>query len=387
MQFQTAVIAAMLAGSASSTAQAGEPKPETTFEFSRHYTSNALDGPVARPDWYSTLRGAIENTMEHELGQTRISAEAQLRRYDSYNIENDGALSVAAVTTVKPSDAIELRGTLSLKLASEGGDLIVGPVILGLRTNKAVATSGLQAGFQLAPGTVLILEGGASHEDAGHTRFEDDILSPAQLDPDRQRVQTGATLTRKAGMLTYGGSVSAGYLHSHGTDLYGAFALEEYAARLHASLTAEGNWAIAASGGMHVLRIASADFTETKPVFEVTASKALPAGFTLRGAIKAAYDTSGSDDPLATWVRRMEAEGAYRVNPALQFGIGVFDERRDNIGFATRESERGYYGEAVWQTVSGVEVLLRIDVTEMVERPSGSEQETIDVKLALSRKI
>ena len=109
------LLLAALALAMPAAASAGEPKASLSIE--RHHPSNALDGPLALDDRYWLLRGALEDTIAHDFGATRIVAEFEARRYDLYDFENDAGFALTVETTVRPSDALELRGTLSWRRA------------------------------------------------------------------------------------------------------------------------------------------------------------------------------------------------------------------------------------------------------------------------------
>src|SRR5690606_33343940 len=110
-------IASAALGLRTADASAGEDaaSQKATFTLARHHTTNALDGPLALADWYTQLRGALEHTVAHDLGSTKLTADMELRRFDTYDFEDDATFGIGAETTARVSDTLELRGTLSVR--------------------------------------------------------------------------------------------------------------------------------------------------------------------------------------------------------------------------------------------------------------------------------
>lgn len=375
----------LLAADAGAGEQAASRK--VTFTLARHHTTNALDGPLALADWYTELRGALEHTVAHDLGSTRLTADMELRRFDTYDIEDDAAFGIGAETTIRASDTLELRGTMSVRTISDGDDIAVEDLIIGTRTRKTVLAGAFQAGRLLAPDTVLVLEAAAAREFAGRTHFQDGLLPATPLDADRDRLRLGATLTRTQGPVSYGASVTTGLRRTHALDPLPELLLLEHAARLHGSHTFRSEAYISGAIGFEMLQLADSGFSEIRPTFEVTAATPLPAGFSLRGVLRAGYDTTSTDDPLAVRVRRAEAELGFRASPAVTLSTGIFDERRDNLAIGNREMLRGVYGEVAWQANEDTSLALRVDLKRHLISVYDIEKRTVDVQIAATRKL
>ena len=370
-------------------ASAGEDAAshKVTFTLARHHTTNALDGPLALADWYTELRGALEHTIAHDLGSTKLTADMELRRFDTYDFEDDATFGIGAETTARVSDTLELRGTLSVRAISDGDDIAVEDFILGTRTRKTVLAGAVQAGRLVAPDTVLLLEAAGAREFAGRTHFQDDLLLPAALDPDRDRLRLGATLTRTNGPVSYGASVTTGLRRTHALEPLPELLLLEHAVKLHGVHTFESKASISAALGFEMLQLPDNGFSEIRPALEVTGASPLPAGFSLRGKLRAGYDTMSTDDPVAVWVRRAEAELGYQASPTVLLSTGIFDERRDNLAIGNREMLRGFYGEVGWQANENLNLVLRVDRKRHLISLSDIEKRTVAVQLAATRKL
>ena len=360
---------------------------KATLSLSRHHTTNALDSPLALNDWYSLLRGSIEKALEHDMGSTRIAGEFELRHFDTYDFEDDASAALSVSTTIRASETLELRSTLSLGLVSEGDDLAIGDVVVGMRTRRATFAASLQAGLRLSPDTILVLESAASREKPGKTRFQADVLAPVNLESTRDRIRFAATLTRTHGSFSYGVFGAAGLLRTDPIGLLPQLRIADYGARLHGRIATETGAVLSGAIGIEALKLLDAPFSQTRLSYDLAAETPLPAGLSLRGSLKAGYDLASKDDPLAVWVRRYQAETGYRATAVLRFGAGIFIERRDNIGLETTERLRGIYGEAVWQAREQLAVTLRVDSTKRAFEGLDFERRAIEVQLGLSAKL
>ena len=372
---------------ASAHAQPTEQLSQATASVSRHFSSNALDLPTSLPDWYTQLRGSVSEIVAHDLGSTRVSGEFNLRKFDTYSHEDDAAGGLSLATTLRPTNSLELRGTLSLGLVSEGDELVAGNAMVGMRTLRTTSAMALQAGMQLSPATVLVLEGSAMHERSGKTRFKGGLLPPTRLDPTRDRGRLSTTLTQTQGSFSYGLYAAAGIVRSAPIGLLPALRTADYAARLHARYASPEGFSLSGSAGIEVLNLLGTSFRQARAAYEFSVETPLATAFSLRGALKAGYDLSTRDDPLAVWVRRFQAEAQYQANAVLRFGAGIFLEGRENIGLETRERLRGIYGEAVWQAFEKVALTFRVDGTRRATVGFDDARRSIDIQLGISTEL
>ena len=390
MRVIPALVGSLVAGLHATDAGAGEAgrqPPKASVSLARHHTTNALDAPHALRDWYTVLRGSLEDTLTHDLGTTRFAAEFDLRRFDTYAIEDDFALAAVAETTARPSEALELRGTLSLHLSDEGDDLALGKTVVGTRTGQAILSAAAQAGLRLAPDTTLVVEGLVSREIAGNTRFERHLLPALKLEPDRTRLGVGATLTRSLGPFSYGANGAAAWRHSEPAGIYSRIAIAEYTARLLGTLKLPGGATVGAAAGVQMLHLTSASFRQMRPTYELAAALPLPAGFSLNASLRGAYDTRTRDDPVAARLQRAEVEAGYQASPTVRLGTGVFAEERENLALGYETTARGLYGQAAWQPWEHTEITVRVDAVRRTQSVPALKWRAIDAQVAISRKL
>jgi hypothetical protein len=376
-----------LSGFSAMAADETAPTVKGEVTLSRHHTTNVLDSPLARADWYTLLRGALEETFAHEHGATRIMAHLDLRRHDRYSIEDDAALALAAETTLRVSETFELRGTLSLRLAEEGDELALADGFIGMRTGRMVPAVQLQAGWKLSPETTLTVEAAAARDMPGRTRFEAGLLPDTRLEPVRERLRMMATLSRNMGRLSYGALAGTGFTRAHAVGDLSRLDIHDHTQKLLAQLTLPEGPTLAASAGFQMLMLPAASFREIRPTWEVAAQLPLADRLSLRGSFKGAYDMVSNDDPVAVWLRRLEFVAAYRAAPALTLGAGIFSQRRDFLGMGTGETSRGAYGEAVWRAREKLAVTLRLEAVRTIFLPLAIERRGLDAHIAVKADL
>lgn len=381
--------ATVVLGLLAAEARAGEAGQARTgaVTLARHHTTNALDGPVEVADWYSQLRGSLTETVSHDLGTTRLTAGLDVRRYDRTVIENDASLALGTDTAVRVSETLELRGALSLRLVDEGDDIAVGDVILGTRTRRTLASASLQAGFRLAPQTVLAVEGTAARELSGKTRFQDEIAPPEKLDPDRTRLRAGAALTHTSGSASIGASVDAGLMRSGAAGLLAAFDRHDMSARIFGAYALDNGASLSGEIGVESVRLAGNPFRETGPAFAAAVVLPVTGALSLHGSLRAGYDLASTDDPLAVWARRAETEAGYRFGPAFRLGVGAFDEWRRFLAYGTDERGRGAFAEAAWTPDEHFVVLFRVDAVRRTLFPLGLPRNAIETQIAVTARL
>lgn len=366
-----------------------EPSPvSVTTSVERHYTSNALDRSHAVADWYTLMRGSLQHEFMHEAGTLRFGVEAEARRYDTIGIENDRAAALKLETTTRLSPAMELRGALSYRIASQGDDLLVGPFVIGTRTAKQLLAGEARLGIDLGGGTALVLELANSHEGIGATRFQQRLLEPVKLDPDSNRLVAGARLMRSQGALTYGLSGAATRLSVEelGSPPAG-LSLSHYALRLEGAWTNHTASTIIAAIGLEMLRGADNTYEDLRPAYRAAFTKPLPNGLELRGALFARFETADSDDPLASWLRRGEIEARLRLSERLVLAAGLFGELKDNLLLENRERAHGAYAEASFEAAKEVALVLRLDFTDRFLTVLDDRRKTLDGFIGIRTRL
>jgi hypothetical protein len=376
-----------LCGLASPFARA-QDGPHAAASIERHWTSNALDSDNAIPDWYTLLRGSLEQTFGDDEANARFGAEFQATRHDTVSIEDDRALALSAQAFRRLPSGLELRGTLTYRASSEGDDLPIGPFTLGMRTLKQVVGAAGQVGIDLGNATSLIIDVADSFEKVGATRFEHGLLSPAQLDPDLNRAQLGARLTRTVGPFAVGASGSALLVSVEelGSPPV-ALSLAQYALRGEFTYTGTDGSTLGLALGGEFLRSDHDIYRRLRPTWQVSFAKKLPRGLELRGTYFGRFETIDSDDPLASWLERAELEMSAVLRENLIVSSGVFAEAKENLLFENVERKRGLYAELACNATPSTAIVLRIDFSKTFKTVIDERQSTVDTFIGLRAKI
>ena len=381
-------VACLLCCIGSTPAWSAADDPAFASSIERHWTSNALDSDTAVSDWYTLLRGSLERQWGDAAANVKLGGEFQATRHDTVSIENDRALALSAQAFRQLDSGLELRGSLTYRLSSEGDDLSIGPLTLGMRTQKQVFGVAGQVGIDLGNATSLILDVADSFETTGPTHFQGDLLLPARLDPDLNRFQLGARVTRTLGQFAVGASGSA--LLMSVEDLGNppvALSLSQYTLRGEAALTGADGSTVGMAAGGEFLRGAQDIYSRLRPTWQLTVTKPLPYDLELRGTCFGRYETADSDDPLASWVRRAELELGTRVREDFAVSSGVFAEAKENLLFENVERSRGVYAEASYAMNRSNALVFRVDFSRTFKTVIDVRESTVDAFVGLRTRL
>ncbi len=356
------------------------------MSVSRHYTDNALDDPLAVSDWYSLMRGSLSGDFDHDFGRTTLTLDGELRRFDTFTIENDGAIGLEGTTNMRLSGSAEIQAGAFLRGQRKGDAIVLDDLAIGTTTDKILGGASLILGLRLTPELVSTTAITGFRERAGDTRFEDDLAIPFQLEPDRDRITVSQGLTRSLdGGRAIGlrGTVERTVVSEVFDE---PVALDRLQLRGEVGWQREDGLALALAAGADWLR-ASFDLVDiVRPSIEATAI--VPIGTVkLRGAISTAFDTGDTDDLLVSWLRRGEIELLVPLAEKLAFKTGIFGELRDNLVLAYAEERRGIYGELGWQAGERVTLLLRLDYHRHDADEIGFAKSRLDASVGLRTQL
>ncbi len=377
---------------AASTAFA-EPQPaakpvKTKLTVERHYTTNALDDASQVGDWYSLLRGSIKDEWTGDAGTASIATEFELTRYDEQRIEDDRAMGVTVDATRRIGDRFELRGTVSYRLASTGDNLDIGPLTFGTRTLTQSLAAEAQLGIDLGSNTTLVVGVAHALDRPELSALIPALVQPFRLKPARDRFVASATLARALGPLSVGLVTSL--------DLVAVEAIGWPPANLsyrqvtvmgQASYRTERDIALAVAVGVQTIPSAFSVFEGSRPTY--LASITVPVVATVEIAARAAgaFDSSDSDDPMASWVQRAEASVAWKPTEALELGGGVFFQVKENPLLENREHSHGFHLEGAWRFSRHFALLARAQYSREAATVIDTRQSTLDTFVGISANM
>ena len=362
--------------------------PTITASIEQHWTNNALDSSRAVTDWYTLLRGSFDQQWGDADANAKVHADFDASRYNRASIEDDRSLAVSAQAFRRLEAGLELRGALSYRVVSTGDDLEIGPLTIGTREFKQIVSTQGQLGIDLGNATSLTIEATESIEKVGYTHFQDDLILPTKLHADRNLAQLAARLTRTVGEYAFGGSTSA-LLASVERVGFPPIQLSffQYTAQAEAAFKGKNGSSLGLALGAQYLRGADGIYERVLPTWQANLVEPLPKGFELRGTCFGRYETSDTDDPLASWLRRAELELGLKLRENLAVGTGVFAQLKDNLLLENVERSKGVYAEATWGATKSLNVVFRIDYSRKVKTIIDDNERTVDAFVGVRTNI
>ena len=285
-------------------------------------------------------------------------------------------------------DTIELRGTLSYAIATEGDEIDIGRFIIGMRTAKQIARAAIEAGIDLGQRTTLVLAVSAEREMPQPTQFEAGILDPTLLNPASDRFGATARLSRQWKDWNTAASFKAEWISagSPGEPPYD-FRLARQTGLLEAAWTSPGGAKLRAAAGADRLTALDGAIAELRPVYAASIDWPFRGGLEVRAAINAGFDTVDGDDPVASWLQRVELEASKAIGDKLVVAGGVFSARRENLSLLTVEHAQGFYVEASRPFGRHVTGVVRLDASRRHETVTEVQIHGIDMFVGLTGSL
>lgn len=376
------------AGTSSATDTAkNEPSLRLTFLQETIGTSNALDGPKAVSDTIQHLRGALEDERQTDIGRFGLTASLEVFEYRDIGLESDRYADVALTYARAFGDRFALRGTFGYAWKDEGDDIAIGPFLVGIRTASQIASAGLEAILRLAPATIANASLTSDYEAVGNSRFTV-ALPDLRLSPDRRTITLAAGLRHRRG-----GTVFS--LKGQGTRVtlpgnrpaYGAIASERFRLTAGVEMAGPEGLDLAAEFGLAYLRDDFGLSDRAYPVYGLHAGKTFKDGLTAKISLRGYVDTLDTDDPLASHIRRAEAEISRPLLPYVTASAGLFSEWRDNIALGNEEKATGAYIALAYSPVERHDFLLRVDYDERHRTAFDIDEETVKGTLGLRVRL
>jgi hypothetical protein len=376
------------ANSALTAAASGKPANGASFSLDEHFTTNALDSDLEFSDFYTELRGSITRVFDIDAGYLRFAAEGDASRYNRISIEDDRSLLLLAEAYRKFGGRYELRGTFAWRTASIGDDFRIANLAIGTRTDSDVFSGALQFGADLGSGAGLVLTLSDTVERYGKARFQEGLIDPAQIEPDRDRLQFSAGIEKKIGRQQIGIAATAETTQvQHLGEPPVGRSFSQFTLRGLAQLVSNDGTKLDLSLGAAVLAEAHGGYSRIRPIYRVLLTKDLKAGLTLRGSFDGRYETIDTDDALASYVRRLELEAKYQCTPELAFGAGFFHEGKGNLLLGNAERSKGVYFEVGYDPSRHVALVARVDLSRTRYTVFDRSKSTLDVYVGVRTKL
>lgn len=383
------VLALALAAGSTHQALAADEAQRAEFSAARTFTTNVLDSPTAISDWYTELRGRIEMPVAHERGETRLTIGVEGRLHDEVRIRDAASAAVTLQSTLRPTDRLELRGTLGFSGGSDGDTLDLGGPFIGTRTPRAAASIGVEAGYRIDPTLVLLGEIGATAQRFGEARFQDDLLLPEQLEPARElhRLALGARKSFGPFAAGLGASLEDRAVAALG-DPPVRLSSRKISIEATAGYAAQTGSAVEIGMGAEHLADEVGLFADWRPALRGSFTLPVPqTPLELRGNARLGFETAETDDPLGSWIARAELAFAYRLTETIVAAGGVAVERRENLLLENEEQRLGLHGELTFKASKSSDLVLRVDYLRSAATIIDERKQRFDILLGLRTRI
>lgn len=349
-----AALAAPAAAAGTEPAAAFAASVRGTLDIERHHTSNALDRADAWPDWLNALRAGLSVALPHEKGTLRLGLRAEQTAHDVHAIEDDSTLGLSLGGDYAASERLSLGAEAAFTVLSEGDDVAVDGLVLGIRTRTLSGTAAVKAGYRLDEALSLAGEIAASVARPGLTAFEAGLVAPQRLSAQRDTLGAGLRLVHADTARTY--AIAAGAEHIK-AGVAGEPPYDYRAHRQFARGEAAARWgglALDAALGAERLALAGTDFDIVRPSLALAASYTFAGGQRLRGAVSAGLDLTGGDDPLGSWLRTVEVEAGAPAGERLTLSAGGALSRRENFLLGYEEDGWSAWAAATVKLAGGL---------------------------------
>jgi hypothetical protein len=372
------------ASAAVSAAANGAAQDTAAVSLDEHFTSNALDSDLMFSDFYEDLRGTFGHVFRGRDGYLRFVAEAQATRYHRISIEDDRSLLLLAEADRKFGGRFELRGTLTWRMASIGDDFRIANLAIGTRTHGDIVAGALQFAADLGGGIALLAQATDTVERYGKAVFQQNLIEATRIEPDRNRLHLSAGIEKTSGAEHLGLDARADLVdvQALGNPPIG-HSFDEFALRGVLRLTAADGATLDASIGAAAMDDADGPYRAVRPVYAIAVVKELKNGIVLRGSIAGSFEAVDTNDPLASYVRRLELEAKFQFAPGFAVGIGAFRQNKENLVLENVERSKGFYVELGYDLSRHVTLVARADFSDWRASPPDNRKSTIDTYVGI----
>jgi len=233
-----------------------------------------------------------------------------------------------------------------------------------------------------------VLELPNSYEHNRPTSFEEDVVDPVKLEPDKQRHRLTLAATQRIGAWSVGlrGFGGIGLAEEIGDPPLSESFME---AGLRGEIAGTLPYKIAVKASLGAELIAALSQMEPHLVPVAAAEMEIPLGkwAVLSPQLQSRIETADTDDALASWVRRAQVEIAIPLSKRLTIGGGAFAQSTDNLTLTYDERSVGLYGEVAYTVPKRYRLVLRSEY-EQEEYPAlGEAKRSLDTFLGFRAEL
>lgn len=350
-------------------------------------TTNALDDESELGDRALHLRGSVVRSIVTDAGAFRLLTGFDITRYDRYDFADDSSLSIEAEHDADIRGPWSLRTSAGYSVVDEGDGLNLGFLRLATRQTTQRFHVGSTLGLRLSPSLLAALTISDRYDAVGDARFRLP-LPDTRLTPDKNLANVALSFAAAGEGVRYAVIAEAADTSLyHQVPLQNAVPFESIALRGRMIVDDYAGWSLAGEIGLRGIRDGLGIFDEVRPVYAASVSREFFDRLTLKAGIDCDFETEDTDDPLATYWRRLTLEGSVRLTDVLEAGAGVFVGVGENLLLENEERDQGLYGAAAYAVNPRLSVLLRIDYVRKRYTIIGLEDETLSGRFGIQTRL
>lgn len=361
--------------------------PVTTWTAETVASSNILDDGSELGDIGLHLRGALSESRDTGIGTLHFETAVDLLNYRRYHFADQQTLSVNVSQARGGDGPLSYTSHLGYAIGDSGDDLALAGVVLGLRQAIQNFSGGGSLKLELGDGMTAALGFEERYDDVGKARFAAD-LPDTKVNPDRNLASGSFGIAKKADGVEYGliAKVARISLFQQ-TPFQNAVPFDSYALRGRFIIEDAGGWRLTGEIGFRQLRDGLGIYDRVRPVYALAAERAFAAGFKLSGRLTCDFETDDTDDPLATYRRRLEIEASVNLPYAVVLGAGAFVEAGDNLLLENRERGFGVYGAVGYKPQPRLQFLLRVDYDRRRQTIIDVDEDTLAARFGVRTSL
>ncbi|MGN6548418.1 MAG: hypothetical protein ACTHJ3_00775 [Pararhizobium sp.] len=382
------IVAAVAPASAGLAAET-QPGAATTVEFDSETiaTSNIFDDQSGLSDLGLHLRGLLSHAFTSDAGTWVVKTTLDATHYRDHDFADTDSVAIELDHATDVSAPVSVSTHLGYALADQGDDLVVGPLVLGLRQSIGSYSAGTAIQVRLPADTLAQLSVDERYDDVGAARFE--LPLPDQkVTPDRNVLQTTLGVAHAFGAVKTA-------LIAEMTDvalfqqvpLQNAVPYRNYALRGRFAIDDAAGWSLAGEIGIRRLEDGVGIYDEARPIYALTVAKVFAGRYSLQAALTRDFDAAQTDDPLATYRQRVELEGQARVADAILVGAGIYAALGDNLLLENKDRRWGAYGALAYTFNPKLSLLVRVDYESRRRTIIDQDDDTLSGRIGLQARL
>jgi len=350
-------------------------------------SSDIFDDATDLADIGLHLRGVIDASDTTELGETTATGTFDLLSYRRYSFADARSAGFQLRQAFDAAGPLSVSADLGYSISDTGDDLVVSGLALALRQTIRSYSAGVTAKLSLPHDLVAALSIANRYDDVGKARFVAP-LPDTKINPDIDDLTGSLALAGTRGALQYAVVAKLEKVNLFEQSVFqNAVPFSRYDLRTRLIGTGPGGWKATADFGLAHLRDAYGLYDAARPVYLAELERRFGARLDVTGRLQCDFDTADTDDPLATYKRRLELEATLTAGEKTLLGAGVYAARGPNLLLGTTEREWGGYGALSYRPTAAISFLARVDYKKVREEVANDDRNVWTARIGMQSKL